>query len=124
MAIRSRPGGNRQDEVHMIGSPVTRRGLLAVAGAALAGSIGARRASAASRGVRFGVRTPLPKKSLHELALMLKEIGYDGIELSRDWYGQGQPVEELQKQLEGTGIAVSAIIGSIFLLDVDPAKRA
>src|ERR1039457_343085 len=108
----------------MIGNPVTRRGLLAVAGAALAGSIGARRASAASRGVRFGVRPPLPKKSLHELALMLKEIGYDGIELSRDWYGQGQPVEELQKQLEGTGIAVSAIIGSIFLLDVDPAKRA
>lgn len=108
----------------MTGNPVTRRGLLAVAGAALAGSIGTRRASAASRGVRFGVRTPLPKKSLHELALMLKEIGYDGIELSRDWYGQGQPVEELQKQLEGTGIAVSAIIGSIFLLDVDPAKRA
>ena len=108
----------------MKGDQMTRRGLLTIAGAALAGSVGARPAPAAERGVRFGVRSPLPKKSLHELALLLKEIGYDGIELGREWYAQGQPVEELQKQLDGTGIVVSAIIGSIGLLDVDPAKRA
>jgi len=112
----------------MNSNQMTRRGLLTIAGAALAGSVGVRPVSAAAPGVRFGVRTPLPKKSLRDLALMVKDIGYDGIELARDWYAQGyataQPVEELQKQLDGTGIVVSAIIGSIDLLDVDPAKRA
>jgi len=99
---------------------MTRRGLLMAAGAVLA----ARGSTAQTkpRGVRFGVRTPLPKVSLRERALLVGRLGYDGIELGREWLDQ--PVEAIKEQLAGAGVAVSAIVGSIQLLDTDPQKRA
>jgi len=53
--------------------------------------------------------------------MLLRRLGYDGIELGNNW--ARQPVAEIQAQLEGTGIAVSALVGSIALLDTDPKKR-
>lgn len=92
-----------------------------MAGAAAAGT-GVRRSDGAQRPVRFGVRGPLPKGSLRERALLLGKIGFDGIELGAEWLNQ--PVDAIQKELYGTGVAVSAIVGSIALLNTDPAKRA
>jgi sugar phosphate isomerase/epimerase len=89
------------------------------AGAAIAAGTGA---LAAPRGVRFAVRAPLPNVSLRERARILKEVGYDGIELGKEWLDT--PVETLQKELDGRGLAVSAFVGSIELLKTDPEKRA
>ena len=100
--------------------PVSRRGLLMAAGAVLAVRRGA--AGPDARGVRFGVRSPLPKASLRERAMLVGRAGYDGIELGAEWLDQ--PVEAIQEQLAGTGVAVSAIVGSIQLLNTDPQKRA
>jgi sugar phosphate isomerase/epimerase len=73
--------------------------------------------------VRFGVRSPLPKEmTLRERAQLVKRLGYDGIELGNEW--SEKPVEFLQDQLAGIGIAVSAVVGSIKLLDTDPLVRA
>ncbi|HTT62506.1 MAG TPA: sugar phosphate isomerase/epimerase family protein [Bryobacteraceae bacterium] len=94
---------------------MTRRGLLMAGGAAWA-------AQNKPHGVRFGVRSPLPKASLRERAMLVRRAGYDGIELGPEWLNQ--PVEAIQQQLAGTGAAVSAIVGSIELLDTDPVKRA
>lgn len=52
---------------------------------------------------------------------MLRRLGFDGIELGNEW--TKQPAVEIQAQLEGTGIAVSALVGSIELLNTDPQKR-
>ena len=99
---------------------LSRRDLLNTAGALLAGAASARIAKAA-HGVRFGVRTPLPKVGLRERALLVRDTGFDGIELGAEWLDR--PVEAIQKDLEGT-VPVSAIVGSIGLLDTDPVKRA
>ena len=102
----------------MKSAEITRRGLL------LAGTVALTSGSAAQSkpgGVRFGVRTPLPKVSLRERALLVGRLGYDGIELGQEWLNQ--PLEAIQEQLAGTGVAVSAIVGSIQLLDTDPQKR-
>ena len=73
--------------------------------------------------VRFGVRTPFPKElSLRDRALLVKRLGYDGIELGPEWLNQ--PLADIQTQLAGTGVAVSAIVGSLQLLNPDPQKRA
>src|ERR1035437_4073294 len=107
---------------------ITRRKVLTFSGAALAGALGGHLAfgnppaSGTSRPIRFGVRGPVPNVSLHERALMVKEAGYDGIELGREWLNQ--PVEALKKELDGTGVVVSAIVGSPDLLDTDAEKRA
>ena len=105
---------------------VSRRTFLAECGAALAGvtwARGAGRGGAAAPEVRFGVRSPLPKElGLRERAQLVKRLGYDGIELGSEWLKQ--PVESIQEQLAGIGIAVSAIVGSINLLDTDPQVRA
>jgi sugar phosphate isomerase/epimerase len=93
---------------------ISRRGLL-VAGAAALGLPGA-----AARGVRYGVRSPFPEVNLRERALLVKRLGYDGIELGQEWLDQ--PVDSIREQL--AGVAVSAIVGSIELLDTDPVKRA
>ena len=77
---------------------------------------------AEAHGVRFGVRTPLPKVSLRERAMLVKQLGYDGIELGPEWLNQ--PVDAIQEQLDGTGAAVSAVVGSLQLLNTDPLKRA
>jgi len=100
---------------------MTRRGLLMAGSAALAaGHMGAQDKP---KGVRFGVRTPFPKAlSLRERAQLVHKLGYDGIELGQEWLNQ--PVEAIQEQIGGTGVAVSAIVGSIQLLDPDPRKRA
>jgi sugar phosphate isomerase/epimerase len=74
------------------------------------------------RGARFGVRTPFPKLGLRERAMLAHRLGYDGIELGHEWLNQ--PVEAIAEQLAGTAVAVSAIVGSIQLLDTDPQKRA
>jgi len=71
--------------------------------------------------VRFGVRAPLPKASLRERAMLVKQLGFDGIELGPEWLDQ--PVDSIRKQLEGT-VPVSAIVGSLGLLDPDAEKRA
>ncbi len=71
--------------------------------------------------VRFGVRTPFPNLPLRERAKLLRRLGYDGIELGNEW--TNQPAVEIQSQLEGIGIAVSALVGSIELLNPDPKKR-
>ena len=97
-------------------SNLTRRALLAGALAALPP------VSRAEPGtVHFGVRMPFPNLSLRDRALLLKRLGYDGIELGNEW--TPQPAVEIQSQLEGTGIRVSALVGSIELLNVDPEKR-
>lgn len=83
---------------------------------------GSRPGESAEPGVRFGVRSPLPKVSLRERALLVRKIGYDGIELGLEWLNQ--ETEAIRRELDGTGAAVSAIVGSIGLLDTDPAKRA
>jgi sugar phosphate isomerase/epimerase len=60
--------------------------------------------------------------SLRERAQLVKRLGYDGIELGNEW--SDKPLEFLQEQLAGIGIAVSAVVGSIKLLDTDPLVRA
>ncbi len=108
------------------GSELSRRDFLAGCGAALgSAALGVTPLSAKPEAgkVRFGVRTPLPREmTLRERAQLVKKLGYDGIELGGEWLNQ--PVEAIQEQLAGIGIAVSAIIGSIKLIDTDPAVRA
>jgi len=99
----------------------SRRQFLSAGAAALAAGAAAAQ-SAKPRGVRFGVRTPFPRLSLRERAMLVHRLGYDGIELGPEWLNQ--PVEAIQEQIAGTGAAVSAIVGSIALLDTDPQKRA
>jgi sugar phosphate isomerase/epimerase len=75
-----------------------------------------------SQAVRFGVRGPFPKAGIRERAQLLQRLGYDGIELGPEWLNQ--PADAILKELDGTGIRVSAIVGSIQLLHTDPRKRA
>jgi len=86
-----------------------------------AGALVARGDSGKSKGVRFGVRTPFPNVGLRERAQLVRSLGYDGIELGREWLKD--PFEKIEKEIAGTGVAVSAIVGSIQLLDPDPQKR-
>lgn len=79
-------------------------------------------ASAQTNKVRFGVRTPLPDIPLRDRAKLVASLGYDGIELGQEWLDR--PVDELQRSMEGSGVVVSAIVGSIGLLNLDAAKRA
>lgn len=105
---------------------VNRREFLATCGAALGAATVAASAPQAepeAAKVRFGVRTPLPENlSLRERALLVKRLGYDGIELGNEW--SDKPLAFLQDQLAGTGAVVSAVVGSIQLLDTDPLTRA
>ncbi len=73
-------------------------------------------------GVRFAVRSPFRENTIRERALLLQRLGYQGFEIGDDW--SNRPVEFIKQELEGTGIAVSAIVGSIKLLDTDPKVRA
>lgn len=101
---------------------LTRRKALGLGAAALAYGGVSGSSVAAARPMRFGVRTPLPNATLRERATLVKEAGFDGIELGNEW--SDKPLEMLQKELDGIGLAVSAVVGSIQLLNVDPAKRA
>jgi sugar phosphate isomerase/epimerase len=101
---------------------VSRREFLAGCGATMGYAALAGGAAPEAGKVRFGVRTPLPENlTLRERAQLVKRLGYDGIELGAEWLNQ--PVESIQEQLAGIGIAVSAIVGSIKLLDTDPQAR-
>ena len=105
--------------------PFSRREFLASSGVALAGALlspGAAPAESAKQGVRFGVRSPLPDAGLRDRALLVKRLGYDGIELGNEW--SDHTLEALKEQLSGIDIAVSAMVGSIKLLDTDPQVRA
>jgi sugar phosphate isomerase/epimerase len=104
----------------------TRRSFLAAAGGGLAvAAVG----SAVSRAhplvgeprVRFGVRTPFREKTVRERALLLQRLGYEGLELGPEFLGG--TADSILKELEGTGIVVSAIVGSLKLLDTDPKAR-
>jgi sugar phosphate isomerase/epimerase len=105
---------------------MSRREFLAGCGVALGGArlaAGARHAKPQAGNVRVGVRSPLPKQlNWRARAQLVKRLGYDGIELGGEWLNQ--PVESIQEQLAGVGVAVSAIVGSIKLLDTDPLIRA
>src|ERR1700689_4786640 len=100
---------------------LSRRNALGLGAAALAWG-GISGSAAATRPARFGVRTPLPNATLRERATLVKDMGFDGIELGNEW--SDKPLEMLQKELDGIGLAVSAVVGSIQLLNLDPAKRA
>jgi sugar phosphate isomerase/epimerase len=107
---------------------LTRRDLLTRAAMALASSV-VRPAAAvgeAPKRVRFGVRTPFNEKTIRERALLLQRLGYDGLELGEEiapeWLGR--PPEAVLKDLDGTGIVISALVGSIKLLDPDARVRA
>jgi len=104
-----------------------RRDFLAAGVGALAGAIWSRSVRVqASRGqpdkVRFGVRTPFKEKNLRGRAELLHELGYDGLELGSEWLDRS--VDSIQQEIKGTGIRISAIVGSIKLLDLDPQVRA
>jgi sugar phosphate isomerase/epimerase len=105
---------------------VNRREFLVGCGAAMGATAwvaAARSAEAEAPRVRFGVRSPLPREmTLRERAQLVKRLGYDGIELGGEWLNQ--PVEAIQEQLAGVGVAVSALAGSRKLLDTDPQVRA
>lgn len=73
-------------------------------------------------GVRFGVRCPFKTNDLRSRALLLQRLGYDGIELGPEFLNRS--AESILSELKDTGIVVSAIVGSIKLLDPDPAVRA
>jgi D-psicose/D-tagatose/L-ribulose 3-epimerase len=108
----------------MVGSDAfSRREFLASCGAMVAGAALPKLTLAESpkQGVRFGVRTPLPDATLRERALLVKRLGYDGIELGNEW--SDHTLEQLREQLAGIDIAVSAMVGSIKLLDLDPDVR-
>lgn len=72
--------------------------------------------------VRFGVRGPLPDISLRERALLLKRLGFEGIELGPEFLDR--PTDAILAELKNTGISVSAIVGSLELLNPDPRTRA
>ena len=73
--------------------------------------------------VRFGVRGPFdPKMTIRERALLLQKLGYDGLELGNEFSDRSP--ESVLDEIKGTGIAISAVVGSIKLLDLDPAVRA
>ncbi len=104
---------------------VSRRAFLgaAVAGITAAAATSATEEQARPSGVRFGVRAPFNSKmTIRERALLLQKIGYDGLELG-DEFSDRSP-ESVLEEIKGTGIAISAVVGSIKLLDTDPAVRA
>jgi sugar phosphate isomerase/epimerase len=108
-------------------SDCTRRAFLATAGVALAGPfLGAGAARAVQEGqlagVRFGVRGPFRERGIRERALLLQRLGYQGIELGDEFLNR--PLDSIKAELAGTGIEVSAVVGSLRLLDADPRVRA
>jgi sugar phosphate isomerase/epimerase len=71
--------------------------------------------------MRLGVRGPLAGATLRERAALLKRTGFDGIELGHEWLDRS--ASEIKEELEPEGIAVSAIVGSINLLNTDARER-
>ena len=94
----------------------------ALAACALPSLAGASRAAPRGQAVRLSVRGPFPQKDLRARAELLARLGYQGIELGPEYLDQ--TADQILRHLGGTGIAVSAIVGSIKLLDPDPQARA
>jgi sugar phosphate isomerase/epimerase len=108
-------------------SVFSRRDFLATAGVALAATVvrvsaGPGNQEAKPSAVRFAVRGPFRERTIRERALLLQRLGYQGIELGDEYVNRS--VESIQAELAGTGIVVSAITGSLQLLDTDPKVRA
>lgn len=78
--------------------------------------------TARQQGIRLAVRGPFPEPDLRTRAELLSRLGYQGIELGPEYLNQS--ADQILHQLNGTGISVSAIVGSIKLLGPDPAIRA
>jgi len=108
----------------LAGHQHSRRGFLghAFAVCALPCLAGASRGAPRGRGVRLAVRGPFPRRDLRARAELLSRLGYQGIELGPEYLDQ--TADQIRQQLRGTGISVSAIVGSIKLLDADPGIRA
>ena len=83
--------------------------------------VGTTRAGPRGQGVRLAVRGPFPQKDLRARAELLSRLGYQGIELGPEYLDQ--TAAQILQHLSGTGISVSAIVGSIKLLDPDPDTR-
>jgi len=79
------------------------------------------RASSQRPGIRLAVRGPFPVRDLTARAQLLAKLGYQGIELGAEYLDQS--ADQILRRLHGTGIAISAIVGSIKLLDPDPEVR-
>jgi sugar phosphate isomerase/epimerase len=94
----------------------------ALAMCALPSVAGDSRAAPGEGGVRLAVRGPFPGPDLRARAELLSRLGYQGIELGPEYLDQS--AEQILRQLDGTGISASAIVGSIQLLDPDPERRA
>jgi sugar phosphate isomerase/epimerase len=77
--------------------------------------------SACSGGPRFGVRSPFPDQDLRRRAQLARKLGYDGIELGPEFLDGS--ADDIEGALAGTGVAVSAIVGSLALLDPDAEAR-
>src|SRR5262245_2831771 len=123
-AVRPREGGGGLDSLverqrFPMSAGASRRGFLKGALAAWALPSVVR---ASPDDVRLSVRGPFPDKDLRARAQLLSRLGYQGIELGPEYLEQ--PADAILGQLEGTGIVVSAIVGSIKLLEPDPAARA
>jgi sugar phosphate isomerase/epimerase len=54
--------------------------------------------------------------------MLAHALGYDGIELGPEFLNGA--VDDIEGALAGTGVVVSAIVGSLSLLDPDPAARS
>jgi len=107
--------------------PLTRRDFLASAASVAAGAVVVASTARSNpegkrQGVRFGVRGPFRERTIRERALLLQRLGYQGIELGPEFLDR--PVDSISKELEGTGIAVSAVVGALRLLDTDLQVRA
>lgn len=94
----------------------------ALAVCALPSRARASRAGPRGHGVRLAVRGPFPQRDLRARAELLSRLGYQGIELGPEYLDQSP--DQILEQLSGTEVQVSAIVGSIQLLDPDPEVRA
>src|SRR3954468_6658605 len=77
---------------------------------------------ACDRGPRFAVRSPFPDNDLRRRAMLARALGYDGIELGPEFLNRS--ADDIEGALAETGVVVSAIVGSLSLLDPDPAARS
>jgi sugar phosphate isomerase/epimerase len=108
-------------------SVFSRRDFVATAGVALAATVVRVSAEPGNQeaepsAVRFAVRGPFRERTIRERALLLQRLGYQGIELGDEFVNRS--AESIQAELAGTGIVISAITGSLQLLDTDAKVRA
>ena len=108
----------------LAGSRYPRRRFLgqALAACTLPSLAGASRAAPGDQSVRLAVRGPFPESDLRARAELLSRLGYQGIELGPEYLDR--TADQILEKLSGTGVSVSAIVGSIALLDPDPEVRA